>query len=106
MDKNVFISGVVIDNSKRQDSQIMTINYFDKNGEEGKFTSCIMKTTDMENYKKGVLNAINCKNWLQALHTPILEDCTRVCDEENTTVGLNSRFGFIGKSKVELYTQI
>ncbi len=106
MDSNVFISRVTIDETKRLNSQVMTINYFDKNGEEGKFISSIMKNADMENYKKGVLNAINCSNWTQVLHTPILEDCTRVCDEQNTTVGLNSRLGFIGKSKVELYTTI
>ncbi len=103
MDKNVFISHVSIDEAKRQNSKIMTINYYDKNGEEGKFLSCIMKTNEMDNYIKGVLNAINCKNWTQVLHTPVLEDCTRVCDEGDITVGLNSRFGFIGKSKVELY---
>lgn len=104
MDKNVFISSVSIDETIRQDSRIMTIHYYDKNGEEGKFLSSIMKHSDMENYKNGVLNAINCRNWTQVLHTPVLEDCTRVCDDdEDITVGLNSRFGFIGKSKVELY---
>lgn len=106
MDKNVFISRVTIEETKRPNTQVMTINYFDKNGEEGKFTSSIMKTTEMEHYKKAVLKSINCKNWTQVLHTPILEDCTRICDEHNITVGLNSRFGFIGKSKVDLYTLI
>ncbi len=103
MDNNVFISRVTIDETKRQNSQIMTINYFDKNGEEGKFTSCIMKNENMEQYKNGVLNAINCKTLTQVLHTPVLVDCTRVCDDNNTTVGLSSRFGFIGKASVELY---
>lgn len=101
MDINVFISHVSI--NEKQNSKMLTINYYDKNGEEGTFLSSLMKEKEMENYKNGVLNAINCKNWTQVLHTPILEDCTRVCDEGDITVGLNSRFGFISKSKVELY---
>lgn len=102
MEENVFISRIVITETKKPNTQVMTIYYYDKLGEKSEFISSIMKLADMDKYKKDVLKVLNCKNLTQMLHTPILEDCTRVCDE-NITVGLTLKRGFIGKSSVEIF---
>lgn len=101
MEDNVFISSIQITNTKKENTQRMTIHYYDKQGEESEFVSSIMKTTEMEKYKKDILKVLNCKNLTQMLHTPVLEDCSPVTDE-GLIVGLKLRRGFIGKSGVEL----
>jgi len=106
MEESLFVNNHIVNlkEGKLSDELQLTINLFDKKGNEVQFSSSFMQEDIFLTYEQSVLKALNSKSWLQVVHNEPLHILKPVLDNSSKNiVGLETKHGLILKNMVKFY---